>query len=146
MRLHTSLSYVAVRNALHDIKREGKAAEDVTFETITVHKSATHDHAYEVQLGTYDKTSLPPGYRDQNGHKISTRRYKNTGNRGAGSEDYGSYGEVWAATWHEWGWFIQRVFELDPTARWGSLKYPSYASPEDFADKTRGAFRQQGGK
>ncbi len=76
---------------------------------------------------------------------MRTRRYKNTGNRGASSGDYGSCGAVWAATWHEWGWLIQRVFELDPTARWGSLKYPSYASPADFAAKTRGVFEKQGG-
>jgi len=125
--------------ALADAKDEGHIARDVTFTGYTAYKSRTHPFAHEIQLGTWDKTSLPKGYTDQHGHKLTVRRYQNTGDSGASSERPGHDGAVWAATWHEWGWFMAKVFELDPSARWGSQRW-GYQSAADFHAKTKGVF------
>jgi hypothetical protein len=100
----------------------------------------THSHAYEIQLGTYDRDSLPAGYTDQNGYRLRVRRARNA-----------SHGEArWAATWHEWGWLIAEIFAADPSARWGPNPTRSsewntsgYASPADFNVKTDNQFRPQ---
>jgi hypothetical protein len=134
MRLHTNLDYTGISHALQQAKRAGHVAWDVTFQDgLVPHGSRTHPRAYEVQLGTWEKDSLPKGYRDQNGQQLHVRRFKNTGDRGASSGYYG--GAVWAATWDEWGWFIAFVFAADPDARFGH-----YASYADFTVKTGGKF------
>lgn len=140
MRLHTSLSYGQVHDALRQAKDAGQVTPDVTFEVFTCHGSRTHPRAFEVQLGTSDKYSLPEGYRDQYGKLMRVRRYKNTGDRGA-SSDWATGGcAVWSATWHEWGWFMARVFAMDPDARFGSEKGWHYAGFADFMTKTKDAF------
>lgn len=141
MRLHTNLTYAQVYFALKQARDAGLIAPDVQFVGMTDHKSRTHPHAFEIQLGTADKFSLPAGYTDQNGHKLKTRRFK--------SAKYiapdGCYEPpVWAATWHEWGWFISAVFQLDQGARWGDEKHPQYADAEDFERKTKGEFDPAG--
>jgi hypothetical protein len=132
MRLHTNLSYAHVYEALRQAKVEGHVTWDVEFVNFSAHGSRTMPFAFEIQLGTYDKHSLPAGYTDQNGQKLNVRRYKNTGSRGASSEYYGSCGAVWSATWDEWGWFIAKVFQLDPDAYWAG----HYSSSADFHRKT----------
>jgi hypothetical protein len=139
MRLHTKLSYSQVVGALADAKDEGHIAHDVTFVGYTGYKSRTHERAHEIQLGTWDKTSLPAGYTDQHGHKLTVRRYKNTGDAGASSEWFGHDGAVWSATYHEWGWLMAKVYELDPEAVWGSQRW-GYQSAADFHAKTKGVF------
>lgn len=150
MRLHTSLTPGEVYQALARAQIKKLVAADIEFTSgvthhgsLVPHGSRTHAHAYEVQLGTYEKHSLPRDYRDRNGQRMNVRRYKNSGSGGASSEWV--RGEaVWAATWHEWGWFIAEVFAADPTARWGSQKHPNYASPGDFHHKTGGRFQSSG--
>lgn len=136
MRLHTQLDAIDVRNMLEIAKRKGKVTADVVFMPSWTfppeHTSRTHAHAFEIQLGTIDKDSLPKGTLDQHGKKMRVRKYKNAGDSGAST--------IWAATWFEWGWFILEVFDADPTARWGSEKHPTYADVDDFHDKTRYAF------
>lgn len=152
MKLHTRLTGTEVRAALQRAKAEGLITPDIRFVTWTPGRSLTHPHGYEIQLGTYDKRSLPAGTRDQHGRAMHVRRFKNTGRRGAASDSAwaGNDESVWAATWFEWGWFIAEIFEADPDARWGAdparCASPSYAwgyaSPEDFHAKTGGVFRQ----
>jgi hypothetical protein len=142
MRLHTSLTYTQVCDALNQVKHAGQVTEDVRFMVMDRHGSRTHPRAFEVQLGTWCQTSLPEGYRDQDGKLMHVRRFKNTGNRGA-SSGYGCDEDVWSATWHEWGWFMARVFNMDPHARFGSLKGWHYDGYGDFMRKTNEQFTVQ---
>lgn len=97
MRLHTNLTYAQVYGALHAAQRKrGKITADVSFVDLDdiygspkEFKSATHPRAFEVQLGTYDQHSLPAGTKDQHGKKMNVRRFKNSGTRGATSENTG---------------------------------------------------------
>lgn len=135
MRLHTKLDYIGVAYALQQAKRAGYVTGDVMFAGgLKPYGSRTHPGAFEVQLGTYEKDSLPEGYRDQNGQRLHVRRFKNTGDSGASSE-WATGENIWAATWDEWGWFIAYVFAADPDARFGH--YASYAG---FMTQTNGKF------
>lgn len=127
MKLHTKLTEQQVRHALVEAQLRGRVTHDVEFAILAPAGSRSHDHAFEFQLGTDDKYSLPKGYVDRNGHKMNVRRYTNNG---AG---------VYAATWHEWGWFMVEVFDLDPDAMFGSKSW-GYESREDFDQKTKYAF------
>jgi hypothetical protein len=148
MKLHTRLTYGQVHQALHRAQTKGKITQDVTFVTdssdgmIGPNRSQTHARSFEIQLGTHNKTSLPAGYTDQNGHKMKVRRFKNSGGRGATSGLYGNE-PVWAATYDEWGWFIMEVFGMDPEARFGGLGKSDwgYRSLDDFHAKTDGRFK-----
>ena len=117
MRLHTTLTGLAVRECLFRAQVRNGVARDVGFEAITVHGSRSRDHAFEVQLGTWDKTSGP----------TKSRHFKNSGVNGAS--------HVYAASYDEWGWFIARVFQADPTAIFGP-----YNGLEDFNVKTKNAY------
>ena len=138
MRLHTSLTDVQVSNALFRAQRKGLVTPDVYFAVFGPGRSQTHPHAFEIQLGTDSQDSLPAGYTDQHGKHLRVRRARN------GHSD----STRWAATWHEWGWFITEIFAADPSARWGAdparcarPKYAwGYASEADFHAKTDGAF------
>lgn len=130
MRLHTKLDALEVRAALQRAQSRGLVTWDVDMTVFTPRRSQTHDHGYEIQLGTYDKFSLPAGYKDQYGKTMHVRRYRNS-----------NHGDAeWAATWHEWGWFMKEVFDADPSARWGGLTGWGYRDLEDFNRKTEGAF------
>lgn len=136
MKLHTNLWSQGLYDALHRAQDKGLITRDVEMTVFRPERSLTHLHGYEIQLGTGNQHSLPAGYKDQRGNTMRVRRYRNS-NHG--------YAE-WAATWHEWGWFIAEVFAADPQARWGSnpakARYAwGYFSPEDFHAKTDGAFR-----
>lgn len=67
-------------------------------------RSRNRKFSFKIQLGTYDKTSGP----------TKSRHYKNSGQYGAG--------DVWAATYDEWGWFIAELFAVDPDAIFGPYK------------------------
>lgn len=139
MRLHTRLYSQGLRDALRRAQDKGLIARDVEMTVFAPGRSRTHDYGYEIQLGTYYRHSLPRGYRDQRGNAMNVRRHRNS-----------NHGEAeWAATWHEWGWFIAEIFAADPTARWGADPSRSarpeyawgYSSPDDFHAKTGGQFR-----
>jgi hypothetical protein len=146
MKLHTNLTGAEVCKALSRAKARGLITSDVHFVIWDKDTpSRTHPHGIDLQLGTYEKDSLPRGTLDQHGHKMNVRRYKNTGNRGANSDSEWAGNEgIWAATWHEWGWFIAEIFAADPAARFGANparcarpEYAGgYASPADFHAKT----------
>jgi hypothetical protein len=135
VKLHTSLDYMGVAFALKKAKDDGHVTDDVCFQGgLKPSGSRTHPRAFEVQLGTDDKTSLPGGYTDQRGNRMNVRRYKNSGSCGAGS--------VYAATWDEWGWFMANVFATDPQAVFGSVtgREHSYRGEADFHAQTGGKF------
>lgn len=134
MRLHTNLNTADVHHALMMAKVAGHVTGDVHFIVDVPHKSNTHPHAYEIQLGTYNKHSLPDGTVDQDGKRMHVRRFKNSGQHGADS--------VWSATYFEWGWFMMEIFRRDPSARWGGLGKNSfgYRNEQDFHEKTHNRF------
>jgi hypothetical protein len=136
MRLHTKLTSDDVYAALSRAKRTGRVSSTVVFDPITAYNSKTHPRAYEIQLGTFD-SYLPFNTFDQHGRRMRTRRTRNTRNY---TDD-----QRFAATWHEWGWFIAEIFAADPSARWGgnpaTSKHPwGYFSEADFSKKTSGLF------
>lgn len=147
MKLHTSLTYRQVHEALALAQRGGLITPDVMLVTCGEHGSRTHPRSFDVQLGSYDKHSLPPGTTDQHGKRMRVRRFKNSGSHGATSQ-YGTGENVWSATWHEWGWFMAAIFDADPQARFGDnparSSHPQYvwgyASQADFDAKTDGQF------
>lgn len=144
MRLYTNLTERQVHDALARVQHAGLVTGDVDFTVpFATRASRTHPRSMQVQLGTLDQHSLPPGTRDQHGKVMRVRKYKNSGNRGAASE--WARGEaVWAATWNEWGWFMAEVLAADPGARFGAATGPSwgYRGPEDFHAKTGGQFSE----
>jgi hypothetical protein len=117
--------------ALTTAKEAGRITRDVHFVNSSAHASTKRDRAFEIQLGTYFRDSLPADYTDQNGRKMNVRRYKNDGADGASS--------VYSATWDEWGWFIAGIFAADPDAVFGF-----YKGADDFNAKTNGKFADPG--
>jgi hypothetical protein len=102
MRLHTSMTGTAVETALQRAKDKGKISPDVTFAVFgSGYGSRSHSRAFEIQLGTLDKTSGPK----------NSRHFKNTGQEEAS--------RIYAATYDEWGWFIAEIFNIDPAAKFG---------------------------
>lgn len=130
MKLHTNLSRVDIYEALYAAKRKGRVTPDIEFVVMDIAGSRTHRTAYEIQLGTYDKDSLPEGTRDQHGKKMRVRRFKNSGHSGAGN--------VYSATWDEWGWFMREVFDREFDSRFGGLGKTAwgYKDVDDFHEKT----------
>lgn len=140
MRLHTKLTASEVTRALGNVKAAGRITPDVRFVVFTASNSRTHEHAFEIQLGTHDKHSLPEGAVDQRGKKMRVRRYKNSGTGGAYSDGYwgNSHESIYSATWWEWGWLMRALYDLDPDARWGGLSQYGwgYRNVNDFHVKT----------
>lgn len=125
MRIHTRLQAHDLESALNSAEIAGKVGGAVSFAVIERRGSRTHPHAYEVQLGT-DDNRLPAGTKDQYGKNMRVRRNRNTGE----TPDM-----PYAATWHEWGWFLNEVFKADPEA-----KTSYYESRADFDRKTGNEF------
>jgi hypothetical protein len=123
MRIHTThpLAHTTTlcRAALERAQAAGRVAPGVYFDKITAHGSRTHTSAAEVHLVSDTKE---PG---------SKRRRPNSGTVGADGR-----GDVWAATWAEWGWFMAEVFAADPGAR---MSYDRDAAA--FHARTRDQFR-----
>lgn len=113
MRIHSNLitSPDAIRGALTAEKLHGRIALATQFKTLTVHRSHSHDHAYEVQLENVEKIH-------GDGRKIG-----NSGSYGAG--------ENWAATFDEWGWLLAALYCLD-----ADMVAGPYRSRYDFDDRT----------
>lgn len=87
-----------------DVYRATKGLPGVLV-TASQHGSRTHERAIEVSL-------------EGNGYR------KNTGKHGA-SDEFG-------ATWDEWGVFIAALYEVDPQAVFGTVKYPVYPNAYEF--------------
>lgn len=117
MRLHTELTGTEVYAALRRANAAGRIPSDVDFEVFQAHRSTKRSRGFEIQLGTYDQTSGP----------TRSRHYKNSGTNGAGN--------IWAATYDEWGWFIAEVMAADPEAIFGP-----YNGREGFNEATNDAY------
>ena len=87
-----------------DIYRATKDLPGV-YVTASQHGSRSHARAFEVSL-------------EGNGF------HKNSGTGGASYE--------FGATWDEWGAFIAAIYEVDPGALFGSVKYPVYPNAYEF--------------
>ena len=118
MRLHSNtLTQQDIQNALKTAVASGRVDSRVYFVTLDVRGSRSRASAYEVQLGWYgDKV------------KGDGRHYKNSGVNGSDST-------VYAATYDEWGWFIDELYKLDP-----NLVFGHYKTRETFDSLTRYAF------
>jgi hypothetical protein len=127
MRLHTKLGGLQLSQALRQAKDKGHVGGSVVFAVDSEHASRTHKRAFEIQLGAGNK-GLPEGTVDQRGHTMRFRRVRNNNNFNERNR--------YAATWHEWGWFMREVFEMDPDARWGPEKGWGYRNLADFNSKT----------
>lgn len=121
MKLHTTLERHEIQTAFRDVRDIGHVTKDISLVQFKEEPSKTHPYGHIIQLGTQEQFSLLNG---------KSRHYKNSG-------IWGSV-RMWAASYDEWGWFIARIFELDPTARWTGGG--AYQSPEDFAKKTDGKY------
>lgn len=119
MRLHTDhLTKVQLCETLAQCQVAGLVGNEVTFtDYVTVHNSRTHDRAFEVKLGYFDRVEGRTNRRQN-------RRGDNV---------------PFAATYEEWGHFMAALFELDPAACWGSAKY-GYNGVADFHEKTKHRF------
>ena len=123
MKLHTTLTRTDINTAYRDVRDIGHIPYDVSIFKMDDQASRSHPCGYLIKLGTYDGTSGP-----------SKIRYRlNTGK-------WGLDRTVFAATYDEWGWFIARIFELDPNAKWSNSSGIRYADAEDFIKKTNGKF------
>lgn len=116
MRLHSDiLTSSDILEALKRAKDAEKVAGHVGFEIFEERGSRSRKRAFEIQLGTYQK------------FKGDKRGWKNSGKHGAG--------DVYAATWREWGFFIKELFEMDP-----ELTFGHYKSENEFHRMTNYAF------
>jgi hypothetical protein len=118
MRFHTD---TLTPMHLHEIvKSTGLAAEGVAIAHADMHNSRSHKAGIEIVL------RASPG-KDRFG---KTRRNPNSGTSGA----YNDYEK--AATYDEWGIFMAKLFELEPTASFGR----TYKDADDFHASTKGAY------
>lgn len=119
MKLHTTLGYQQITQAMRDVKSRGLVTDDIFFVQFDYEGSRSRPNGWLIQLGTFDKTTGP----------TNSRHYKNSGQWGAETN-------IWAATYDEWGWFIAELFELDPDATFGH-----YKGINDFHKQTKTRFQ-----
>ena len=129
MRIHTYLTENEIRLCMLTAKRKGKVAEDVHFDPLARYTSRSREHAWEVQLGSSKCGGLPEHYVNMYGKRQKTRRTRNS------SDMVLRY----AATWHEWGWFLNEIFDMDSTAHVGRI----YKNRLDFDKQTKYQFNEQ---
>jgi hypothetical protein len=142
MRLHTSLSYANIAQALQTAQDKGLVSRDVVFaEFAGPHKSNSHPNGYRIQLGATSH-HLPEGTVNQYGKRQKTRRVRNSGVLGASGEC-----DKWSATYDEWGWFMAEIFRRDTQAVFGNVGGSpktswGYRGAEDFHRQTGNKFTQ----
>lgn len=126
MKLHSSspkIDAMPILLALNAAKKAGHVGTDVYFVQLEPAGTRTRNKAWNIQLGSNHKRGRLAG-----GTEVK-RRPKNTGVRGSDGQF------PFAATWHEWGFFIAEIFRLDPEAVFGP-----YKGAEDFHEQTRYQF------
>lgn len=102
------------RDALIAERKLGRIAPHVSFKILRGFTPRGGGQAVEVQLEAYE--------RDRG------RRYGNSGAYGRGYD--------YAATYDEWGFFLQRLYDENPTMKCGSPTRPWYADKGDYMEKT----------
>lgn len=128
MKLHTKLTANDVYSAMGRAHDRG-ASLNVGV-TLNYRGSRSHDHAFDLSLGSNVSDDLPEGYKDQHGKVIHKRKRRNSGQSGASLGEY-------AATWFEWRAFIAEIYRADPDA----VFYGVYNGAADFHAKTGDQFR-----
>lgn len=121
MRIHTSLQRSQIRAALDHAIESGLVSRHVYFDRFTSHgtRSPHHPHAFEVHLATPIKL---PG----------EKRYRPN----SGATGYDTVAGLWAATYDEWGHFLNALFVADPTAKAGP-----YTGAYDFHHRTEDRYK-----
>lgn len=94
MLIHTNtITAGQLYSTLAGLETLNLVTANLHFEVLTEHGSRKRDHAFEIQLGACDKV------------KGDKRGWKNSGTNGAG--------DVYAATYDEWGYFLAALYHLD---------------------------------
>lgn len=144
MRIHTDhLTTDRMRALLEECQEDGFISPSVDFAVLSAHGSRSRQRGIEVQLGAPQGTpsfisagtiaavrEALPGVTDDMAVKITRR----TGRRWPRSGFQSREGVTLptGATWHEWGHFLQSVYEADPEA------LTSYGDHEAFLYQTGG--------
>ncbi len=121
MRIHSDVLTAAdIQGALTDCQEHKEVAPSVVLAVLSRHGSRQRARAFEIQLGSTSSASfLAAGLDD---YPLAARK---RASRRATRNGYGNL-EEWApsaATWHEWGWFLSRLWEIDPEM--STTYYPS---------------------
>lgn len=119
MRIHINTADSAIIDAMTAAVEAGQVSPFVQFDELIKRRSRSHRAAFEVRLVTHVKREGEKRYRPNSG----SIGYDGT--------------PVWAATWHEWGWFLAHLFNLDPSAKAGP-----YRGAGEFHAATDGQFRR----
>lgn len=112
------LTETDIREALAKATRTGNVDRLVDFEVLEARGSRTRKAGYEIRLAWYGEKVKGDG-----------RRWTNTGNGGANVNGF------YAATYDEWGWFIDELFNRDPRMVFGH-----YTDRNTFDTMTRFKF------
>lgn len=121
MKIHSdTLTQDDLYNSLFAANDRGRVADSVYFDILDPAGSRKRLRAFEVRLASSEKL---PG---------DNRRLTNSGTRGAGN--------LWAATYDEWGWIIAEIFKRDPSATVGD-----YDGVDDFNRRTSRTFTERQG-
>lgn len=104
--------------ALHRAKATGNVDRQVDFEVLDGRGSRTRKNGYEIRLAWYGEKVKGDG-----------RRWTNSGTSGSDT------GGFYAATYDEWGWFIDELFNADP-----DMVFGHYKDRETFDSMTRNKF------
>ena len=117
MRLHSDvLTYTQqIRNIFLEVRGTDRIADHVFLARIETHGSRSRAQAFDISLSAYDKLDG------------EIRHYKNSGGYGASDE--------YAATYDEWGFFIEALFAADPDMIFGG-----YKGRDNYHDQTRFLF------
>lgn len=118
MKMHTSLNSNEVIDALHRAKASGNVDRLVDFEVLEEKGSRSRTRGFEIRLAWYGEKVKGDG-----------RRWTNTGHSGS---DVGGF---YAASYDEWGWFIDALFDADPDMIFGH-----YKNRETFDSMTKHKF------
>jgi hypothetical protein len=119
MRLHSdTLNIDRIAKIFYDA-RDAHMSPHAYIDFPTQHGSRSRAYAFEIRIGAYDKID---GER---------RSWRNTGSYGADTNEY-------AATYDEWGFFIEALFTADPDMIFGS-----YTGIDDYHERTRCTFMEQ---
>jgi len=111
MKLHSDkLTEADIRKALDTARGKGHVTGGLECYMLEEQVSRSRANGFEIRLGSTYADGI---------HKRKTM--DNSGN--------------YAATWHEWGWFIVELFALD-----SGMTFGRYMSESDFHGQTRYAF------
>ena len=144
MRIHADhLTTDHMRALLEECQEDGFISPSVDFAVLSAHGSRSRQRGIEVQLGAPHGTpsfisagtiaavrEVLPGVADDVAVKIAKRtgrRWPRSGFQGREEVTLPT-----GATWHEWGHFLQSVYEADPSA------LTPYGDHEAFLYQTSG--------